>query len=117
MPRTTTTAPTVAELAARYGRPLAYIASRDDGTVPDDPTTVDLDGLLDLVNGAATFMSAAHHDPEMDELENAATFLAAAASAEPADQGALLKQAESHLRGTDEMAEELADELGETYPG
>ena len=114
MPSTTTPV-TFEDLARTHGKALAYIAGRDDGAVPADPTGVDADGLIDLVSNAAAFFSSARHDEQAQTLESAAGFLAEARDADDTDRPGLLKRAARDLSDCDEMASELADELGEDY--
>ncbi|MFC1428554.1 hypothetical protein ACEZCY_35870 [Streptacidiphilus sp. N1-12] len=112
----TTTAPASFEdLARTHGKALAYIAGRDDNTVPVDPTSVDADGLIDLARNAAAFLSSAHHYDQAETLDSAAAFLTEARDADDADRPALLRRAARQLADSDELASELADELGEDY--
>jgi hypothetical protein len=114
MPKTAT-APTFASLASRHGRALAYIAGRDNNPVPADPTSIDADALIDLVNDAAAFMNRARHDDQAEALESAAQYLADARDADQADQPALLRRAAEELRDSYDMASDLADELGDPH--
>ena len=115
MPTTITTPATFEDLARRHGKALAYIASADDTPVPADPTSVDPQGLIDLVNNAAAFFNSAHHYDQAETLESAAGFLVEARDADDADRPALLKRATRDLADSYDMASELADELGDDY--
>ncbi|MBC3844596.1 hypothetical protein GXW82_43785 [Streptacidiphilus sp. 4-A2] len=78
------------------------------------PTSVDPQGLIDLVNNAAAFFNSAHHYDQAETLESAAGFLVEARD-DDADRPALLKRATRDLADSYDMASELADELGDDY--
>ncbi|MFB7672225.1 hypothetical protein ACFC26_12495 [Kitasatospora purpeofusca] len=115
MAKTTTAAeaPTFASLAGRHGRALASIAGHDNNPLPADPTTVDDAGLVELVTGAAAFLTACRRFEDAETLESAAGYLADARTADAADRPTLLRQAQKHLATTYDIASELACDLGE----
>jgi len=112
----TITAPTTFEdLARRHGKALAYIATCDDSPVPADPTSVDPQGLIDLVSLAASSLTRGRRDEDAETLESAERFLNEARDADDADRPALLKRAARDLARSYDMASELAVDLGESF--